>query len=118
MNAPPPLGRSMHFHGFSLAGMLSLERWESLLNDVTNALEMKPAGIPAVWNYPMTCGAGGNGSTMIQPITESFVALDTWPDHNGAYLLVCSCRNFRADAVMRVLSTYKLRVNGEVGHVL
>ena len=32
--------------------------------------------------------------TAVQPITESFIALDTWPDHDGAYLFVCSCRKF------------------------
>jgi hypothetical protein len=35
----------------------------------------------------------------VLPITESFLALDTWSDHDGAYLFVCSCRPFRSDDI-------------------
>lgn len=54
---------------------------------------MSPVADPAIWHYPIH-GAGGNGFTIIQPITDSFLALDVWPHHDGAYLFICSCVPF------------------------
>lgn len=99
-----PLGAKMHSAGFVLKGELSETRWREFLLAVTDAIGMEPVGEPAVWVYPIEGGKGGKGQTIVLPITESFLALDTWSDHGGAYLFVCSCRFYyvcHIDAVAR-----------------
>jgi len=112
-----PLGLSMHLHSFALSGFLSATQWHEFLNEAASHIGMRPCGTPAQWDYPV-CGEGGNGSTFVQPITESFLAVDTWPDHQGAYFLVCSCRPFDAAELAPLLKTFGLRIAGEVGHSL
>ena len=45
------------------------------------------------------------------PITESFLALDTWADHKGAYLFVCSCRSFFTVDIEAVANGFGLKVS-------
>ena len=87
------LGERMHCAGIVLKGRLAELKWIELLRDVAHAIGMEAVGEPKVWTYPFE-GKGGQGQTILLPITESFLALDTWSDHDGAYLLVCSCREF------------------------
>lgn len=103
----PDLGRRMHARGWVLRGRLSLPRWRGFLIECAAALGMEPAGEAATWKYPFK-GKGGSGHTVVQPITESFLALDTWPDHDGAYLFVCSCRDFVAAKLAVVIALYGL----------
>jgi hypothetical protein len=114
----PLLGRSMHQHSFVLVGALSIPRWEGLLGAVTERIRMHPSGSPAFWSYPTEEGLGGVGVTLVQPITDSFIALDTWPDHNGAYLVICSCRPFDSHPLYGLFRDHGLTVRGEAGHVL
>jgi hypothetical protein len=121
MEPEPVLGRTMHFHGFSLSGSMENERWRVFLADATAAIDMEPAGDAAEWTYPLANGAGGTGSTICQPITESFLALDTWPDHGdhgGAYLIVCSCRPFFPGDLDHVFRKHGLTVTGDADHRL
>lgn len=113
-----PLGRSMHFHSFALAGVLSTAQWHELLDETTQAIGMTPHEPAMVWDYPTSDGAGGCGATIVRPITESFLAVDAWPDHSGAYLIVCSCRQFDVHAVKHVLNKWGLAIGGECGHTL
>lgn len=87
------LGRRMYARGFVLRGKLSVTKWRQFLRAVAKSMNMTPAGKAAAWRYPLH-GKGGCGTTICQPITESFIVLDTWPDHDGAYLFICSCRQF------------------------
>ena len=91
--AEPPLGARMHSAGIVLKGALTELRWMELLHAIANAIGMEAVGQPKVWTYPFE-GKGGCGQTFLLPITESFLALDTWSDHDGAYLFVCSCRGY------------------------
>lgn len=102
-----PLGKRMHSFGVVLRGGLSDQRWVTFLRDVARAIGMTAIDEPAVWSYPLD-GKGGEGQTIILPITESFLALDTWRDHRGAYLFVCSCREFEASDIDRVAISYGL----------
>ena len=90
----PALGERMHCAGIVLRGRLTQAAWLKLLSDVTTAIGMEPVGEASVHTYPTTDGKGGVGFTAFLCITESFLALDTWSDHDGAYLFVCSCREF------------------------
>jgi hypothetical protein len=112
------LGRSMHQHSFVLVGGLPRLRWEALLGDVAKTIKMRPAGAAAVWSYPNEDGAGGIGQTLVQPITDSFIALDTWPDHGGAYLVICSCRCFDPHPLYGLFREFGVKVRGEAGHTL
>jgi S-adenosylmethionine/arginine decarboxylase-like enzyme len=101
------LGQRMHVFAVVLRGALSEQNWLCFLHDLCETIGMAQAGAPAVWTYPMH-GKGGTGKTIVLPITESFLALDTWPDHDGAYLFVCSCKPFDLFVVNRVASKFDL----------
>jgi hypothetical protein len=95
------LGERMHVLGVVLRGQLEELRWLEFLSAVARAIGMDAVGEPKVWTYPFE-GKGGTGQTILLPITESFLALDTWKDHSGAYLFICSCRPFDSLVVDRV----------------
>jgi S-adenosylmethionine/arginine decarboxylase-like enzyme len=96
-----PLGERMHAFGVVLCGWMDELRWLEFLAAVATAIGMESVGNPKVWTYPFE-GKGGTGQTILLPITESFLALDTWKDHSGAYLFICSCRPFDSRVVDRV----------------
>lgn len=102
-----PLGRRMFSRGIVLHGRLTVPRWHLFLAECAIAMGMAPVGDAAVWDYPVN-GAGGNGTTIVQPITESFLALDIWPDHDGAYLFVCSCKEFFPVHLRQTIALYDL----------
>lgn len=95
----------MHAAGIVLHGALPELRWLELLHAVAKAIGMEAVGEPKVWTYPFE-GKGGTGQTMLLPITESFLALDTWADHDGAYLLVCSCRPYFTADIDKVAEAF------------
>lgn len=102
MGADVVLGSRMHSFGVVLRGHYVVDaRWCDFLKEVARSIGMSPVGEPKVWDYPLQ-GKGGTGQTIVLPITESFLVVDTWWDHDGAYLFVCSCREF---AIGRVLDT-------------
>lgn len=106
----PPLGERIRAFGVVLRGSLPETRWTQFLHEVALAIGMSAVGDPAIWTYPIE-GKGGNGQTMVLPITESFLALDTWPDHSGAYLFVCSCRQFYSEDIDAVASLFGLKAS-------
>ena len=106
------LGEVLYTRSVALRGRLSETKWADFLGELTAALGMNPVYKPAIWKYPVK-GLGGTGTTIVQPITESFLALDIWPDHGGAYLMVCSCKNFSPASVERVCLEFGL-VSGDI----
>lgn len=98
-HALEPLGRAVHCCGVVLRGHMRAEDWEAFLGGAAGIMGMHPVAAPARWHYPVT-GLGGNGDTIVQPITESFLIVDTWPDHSGAYLFICSCKPFSLVALL------------------
>ena len=76
--------------------------------DVAITLGMSPVGDAAAWHYPTDAGKGGSGMTLVQPITDSFLALDTWPDFDGAYFMIASCKKFSADQIAPIVEGYGL----------
>jgi S-adenosylmethionine/arginine decarboxylase-like enzyme len=109
-----PLGRRMYVRGIVLYGRLTEKMWRDFLNEAARDMNMSPIAKPAVWTYPLY-GEGGVGSTIVQPITESFLALDTWPDHGGAYLMICSCRSYSTDCLNDLIEHYGLRQGHSTG---
>jgi len=108
-------GKRMHCAGIVLKGTLPAERWLELLHAIAKAIGMSAVEKPAVWTYPTVSGAGGTGQTIVLPITESFLALDTWSDHDGAYLFVCSCRQYFTKDIDDVAKAFGLSVRVDIG---
>jgi hypothetical protein len=111
-HADGALGLRIRTTGFVLRGTLPENRWKQFLYEVTLAIGMAAVGEPIAYNYPLE-GKGGVGQTIFLPITESFLALDTWPDHGGAYLFVCSCRAFLAEDIDAVADMFGLKTSHE-----
>lgn len=108
MGFPEPLlGTRIRAFGVVLHGHLPETRWIQFLHEVALAIGMSAVAPPAVWSYPIE-GKGGQGQTIVLPITESFLALDTWADHDGAYLFVCSCRSFYSEDIDQVAGLFGL----------
>lgn len=116
----PDLGLNAHMLALSLGGEKSREDWRDFVNEAVKRIGMTPVGHMAEWHYPECCpkGIGPNGDIIVQPISESFIALDTWPDHKGAYLFVCSCRQFEASVVIDLCAEAGLTVLDRAGHTL
>jgi S-adenosylmethionine/arginine decarboxylase-like enzyme len=108
------LGARMYFRGVALDGTLIETDWRAFLIAAASEMGMSPVGKAYAWHYPVD-GAGGNGATILQPITESFLALDTWPDHRGAYLFICSCKPFHAGCLRDVLRRFGLSIIDAIG---
>ena len=112
------LGEKMDVVGFAVKGNTSFFEGRMLVELVVHALGMNKVHQPTYYKYPVD-GAGGVGFTYIQPISESFVALDSWPDHKGAYLVICSCKPVDVNLVKKVLGqegyTIKKSFNTEMG---
>jgi S-adenosylmethionine/arginine decarboxylase-like enzyme len=70
---------------------------------------VSPVPDATVYSYPVQ-GKGGVGFTYIQPVTESFIALDCWPETGGAYLIICSCVHFEVKEVAEVLRIFGYEV--------
>ncbi|MCS3725492.1 S-adenosylmethionine decarboxylase [Bradyrhizobium betae] len=102
------LGARMRSFGLVLHGQLTEKQWKEFLVAVCDAIGMYPVGEPAVWTYPLE-GKGGIGQTLMLPITESFLVVDTWSDHDGAYLFVCSCREFAIGVVFDSAESFGLK---------
>lgn len=104
----------MYFRGIVIHGVMDKAEWSRFLGKAAEAMGMSPVGKPASWDYPLH-GAGGTGSTLVQPITESFLALDTWPDHRGAYLFICSCKPFSPDCLYPLFEEFGLEEGHSIG---
>jgi hypothetical protein len=110
-----PLGMRVYTRGSVLVGSLTAERWKEFIKSVVVAIGMTPVYSPAFWKYPYPgSGEGGNGFTIVQPITDSFVCLDMWSDHGGAYLFMCSCKPIDARKFYPVITAFGLSVHQEV----
>jgi hypothetical protein len=91
-------------------GVLTEDGWKVFLSECVKAMGMTPIAPAAVWRYPVE-GKGGVGWTMFQPIVESFLALDIWSDHRGAYLFIASCRKFDALQLVAVIRSFGMSMD-------
>jgi hypothetical protein len=49
--------------------------------------------------------------TACQPLTESFIVLDTWDQHDGAYLHISSCQKFDITGLIAPAREFALGVD-------
>ena len=106
------LGRRIFSQNIVLRGRISQASWRPFLLDCIVEMGMTSAGDAATWHYPTDDGKGGNGLTVCQPMTESFMVADVWPDHSGAYLHISSCKAFDALALVPVIEAIGLTILG------
>lgn len=68
---------------------------KKVVNDIIKSIGMTPVFEPVVYQYE-----GMIGIIYIQPIYESFIGFDAWPCHNGGYLTITSCREFKPEEAL------------------
>lgn len=105
------LGRRIFSQNVVLRGRLADGAWRSFLLDCIVEMGMTSAGAASIWRYPTTEGKGGVGLTICQPMTESFMVADIWPDWSGAYLHISSCKAFNALSLIPVIQAVGLCVD-------
>ena len=91
----------------SVKGDVSEDIGTRLVQRLVKALGMSVAPGSSLCKYPVD-GKGGTGYTMFQPITESFIAFDAWPDLSGGYLVICSCGQLPIGPVLDVVNDFDL----------
>jgi hypothetical protein len=102
-------GTRLYFGMFSLKGNVQETDCMQITNEIISTIGMTVAPGESMSRYPVE-GKGGFGYTFFQPLTESFIAFDAWPDLNGAYLAICSCKNFSKKDVVATLQSLGLEV--------
>lgn len=76
----------------------------ALCQNLVDVIKMLPVYDPVVWRYPEPEGyKGGVGYTVVQPIAESYLALDYWPELDRLYLSIRSCKEYDPAKVSRWL---------------
>jgi hypothetical protein len=106
------LGDALHVTLLKLAGTLAPGDMALALRELVELVGMSAAGLaPMIWSYPLPDGAGGLGNTICQPLVESFVISDDWPDLGHTYLVLASCRPYSVKAVKEFLA-------GRIGKIL
>lgn len=103
------LGTSMVLVGFALRGEVLEGDCENLINRLVEEIGMTRYAGSTILKYPVE-GKGGYGFTYFQPITESFIAVDTYEKLNGIYLIICSCKAFSLKRVLNVLDEFRLEI--------
>jgi hypothetical protein len=114
----PNLGEEMHMGLIAIRDRLDEAGALRLLDMVIDRIKMLKVCHPAVWTYPLAGGVtGGTGETVLQPfgaaqpLAESLslvlsggaVMTDSWHEHEGFYLCICSCRPFGVGSLARWL---------------
>ena len=103
------LGERLDVVGITLKGDSSIQSCINLVEEIVGALDMHKVHRPTTYHYPVG-ELGGIGFTYIQPITESFIAIDSWSDFKGAYLIICSCRTVNLNKVSKKIRKMGYRI--------
>lgn len=117
------LGEEMNILVLAVLDPLDEAGAKRLHEIVIAEVNMTPVLQPAVWRYPILGDIGGVGETIVQPfvyaqpLAESISmnlpgvsVSDTWHEHKGFFLILCSCRPFNGARVMRKLKRLKWNV--------
>ena len=104
------LGQEIYMADFALQGQVDDAMASDLVELVIKTMEMHCAHHPAMYRYP-TDGKGGVGFTYLQPLTESFAGVDSWPELGGAYLSVRSCKTFEVIPLVVAIERKGLKVS-------
>jgi S-adenosylmethionine/arginine decarboxylase-like enzyme len=111
------LGERLDVVTLAIKGHCSVVAGTRLVDELVKVLKMNKAHDRITYDYPVG-GSGGTGYTMIQPITESFIAFDAWPDFGGAYLIICSCKTVCLNKVTKKIRALGFQVKQIKAHEL
>jgi S-adenosylmethionine/arginine decarboxylase-like enzyme len=104
------LGAKMLIASFSIKGDFSDESvCFKLVENIIENIGMTKAPGASACKYPVN-GKGGIGYTFFQPIVESFVCVDAWPEFGGAYLVICSCKLFWLADVIKAINAMNFEI--------
>lgn len=103
------LGERLDVVAFTIKGETSEMACVKLVDEIIKALRMHKVHKPTCYKYPVN-GYGGCGFSFIQPITESFIAFDSWSDFKGAYLIICSCKTVNLNRVSQKIRACGYRI--------
>jgi S-adenosylmethionine/arginine decarboxylase-like enzyme len=101
------LGEKMRVLVAVVVGDVTEESGMKLVKELVEGIGMSVAPEQLMCRYPVD-GKGGFGYTFFQPLTESFVALDSWPDLGGAYLFICSCGSLPTSQALQIVRKHGL----------
>ena len=88
-------GSCMHISGFALLGKVDDVLCLKINKEMIEKIEMHPTNLPAtIWKFPTHDGKGGDGATVVESLTESFVAWDYWTQLEGTYFFLVSCKKY------------------------
>ncbi len=107
----PELGKRVWSQNIVLSGRMTEDDWRAFLLEAISAMGMSASGEAACWRYPTENGKGGLGMTICQPMTESFMVIDTWDAHDGAYLHISSCQRFNSADLTVPAQTFGLGID-------
>lgn len=102
-------GMRVYVAQLALHGKMPEASWRRLIKEVISAIGMTAFADPVCWTWPVT-KHGPNGSIIAQPITESFLALDIWPDHDGAYLFISSCKPYSIEWAKKAIERFGIAI--------
>lgn len=106
------LGMNLYLLCLKVQGTLPPNQMEAVLGEIVTLAGMRTGGLKAqAWTYPLDeNGTGGAGSTIIQPLVESFLVSDDWIDHGHTFIILASCRKYSA----RAITAYIRKVLGPI----
>lgn len=104
------LGERLDVVALTIKGNTSEKSAVELVDKIVDVLCMNKVHKPTWYHYPVN-NTGGVGFTYIQPISESFIAWDSWSDFKGGYLIMCSCRTINLNRVTKKIRAlgYKIK---------
>jgi hypothetical protein len=101
------LGEQMKILVVAVKGEVNEESGQELVKELVEKIGMTIAPEQLLCRYPVD-GKGGFGYTFFQPLTESFIAFDSWPDLCGGYLVICSCGSLPLSRTLKVIEEHGL----------
>ena len=113
------LGDKLQLSAFTIRGHLTFNNCGKLMDDIITKIGMTVAHGSTVCHYPVA-GKGGTGWSIFQPITESFLVLDVWPEADipHAFLVVASCKPFKNNDVEEVIIESGFSLSEQIAQVL
>ena len=102
------LGSKTYSTMIALRGSISKQRCKNITEEIIKKIGMHKAHKSKMFNYPFD--GKGNGFIYIQPIIESFICWDVWIQPDGAYLTICSCRDFNISKIMEIFEEEELEI--------
>lgn len=98
-------------------GIVTESKVFTLINEIIKSVGMHKSYDRVYWPYPFG-KAGGVGFTAVQPITESWIAFDSYPAMDGGYLEISSCKTVNLNKVTKKIRALGFKIKQIEAHEL